>query len=255
MLDVADFYDRLAGDYHLIYADWQEALRRQSEVLAGLIRAELGEGSWRVLDCTSGIGTQALGLALLGYQVTASDISPAAVARSAAEAGALGVELATAVADVRALSSVLPGPFDAVLSCDNSLPHLLGAEDVRRAVAEMGAVVRSGGLVLIGIRDYEPLLRERPRATVPQLRDTAEGRWVYFQVWDWSADGQQYTMHLFILRESHGGWETRHASTRYRPLRRAELEEALRSAGLAEIRWHEPEQTGHHQPLITARRL
>lgn len=252
--DIVTFYDQLAVDYHRIYADWRnEAVPRQGRVLDRLIQAELGAGSWRVLDCTCGIGTQALGLALLGRQVRASDISPAAVERAAGEAVALGVSLATSVADVRRLDEQVAGTFDVVLSCDNSLPHLLTADDVRLAVAQMAGKLRPGGLLLIGIRDYDRLLAERPTATLPQFHHDADSRTVYFQVWDWAPDGEQYNMHLFILRETTGEWQTNHHRARYRALRRAELEDALAAAGLQDIRWHEPEQTGHHQPLVTAR--
>ncbi|HET7034541.1 MAG TPA: class I SAM-dependent methyltransferase [Thermomicrobiaceae bacterium] len=252
--DVATFYDHLTADYHLVYADWRdEAVPRQGRVLDQLIQRELGPGTRRVLDCTCGIGTQALGLALRGHQVRASDISPAAVQRAAREAIALGVSLATSVADVRRLAASVAGAFDVVLSCDNSLPHLPTAADVRLAVAQMAAKLRPGGLLVIGIRDYDRLPAERPRATLPQVRDDLGGRSVYFQVWDWAPDGEQYTMHLFILRERAGTWQTTHHSTRYRALRRGELEEALVAAGLHDIRWHEPVETGHHQPLVTAR--
>ena len=44
----SDFYDELAADYHLIYADWPGSVRRQGEVLARLIRERfaLAEGSY-----------------------------------------------------------------------------------------------------------------------------------------------------------------------------------------------------------------
>ena len=60
------FYDDLAGDYHLNYHDWHEAVPRQGRVLAALIREATGNQPDTVLDCTCGIGTQAIGLALAG---------------------------------------------------------------------------------------------------------------------------------------------------------------------------------------------
>ncbi len=71
------FYEQLADDYHLIFADWRESVRRQGEILDRLICAAMGDQAQTVLDCACGIGTQAIGLALHGYRVHATDLAPA----------------------------------------------------------------------------------------------------------------------------------------------------------------------------------
>jgi 2-polyprenyl-3-methyl-5-hydroxy-6-metoxy-1,4-benzoquinol methylase len=76
---IQDFYDQLAPYYHLIFEDWQASIDRQGNCLDAIIRAEWGPSFRTVLDAAAGIGTQALGLATRGYQVTASDLSPAKV--------------------------------------------------------------------------------------------------------------------------------------------------------------------------------
>jgi glycine/sarcosine N-methyltransferase len=74
---IAEFYDGLASDDHLVYADrWEQSLRHQGCALDALIRSSLPEAR-DVLDCACGIGTQAIGLALLGYRVAGTDISEA----------------------------------------------------------------------------------------------------------------------------------------------------------------------------------
>ena len=83
---VRAFYDELAESYHLIFADWQGSMRRQATALDRLIQEQLGPGPHDILDCACGIGTQAIGLALLGHRVQATDISPNAVARAEREA-------------------------------------------------------------------------------------------------------------------------------------------------------------------------
>ncbi len=84
------FYDDLAADYHLIFENWERSIDRQSEVLASLLR-----DAETVLDAACGIGTQAIGLARAGFAVTASDLSPAAVARCSREAAARGLPVRT----------------------------------------------------------------------------------------------------------------------------------------------------------------
>ncbi len=153
-----------------------------------------------VLDCSCGIGTQAIGLAKLGYTVHATDLSPAAVERAKREAASFGVSMAFGVADFRFLDTQVTGTFDVVLSCDNSLPHLLTDDDLRQAARSMCSKLRTGGLLLVSIRDYDRILTAKPRAETPRVFDGPEGRRIVLQVWDWTADGRGYTVHLFILR-------------------------------------------------------
>src|ERR687890_383486 len=152
---VREFYDELAESYHLILADWQESMRRQAMALDRLIQEQLGPGPHAILDCACGIGTQAIGLALLGHSVHATDLSPNAVARAEREAVTRNASLSFGVADVRELALQVDGEFDVVLACDNALPHLLEDDDLRQAVDNMFAKLRPGGLFVASIRDYD----------------------------------------------------------------------------------------------------
>ena len=76
ILDVRSFYDALAPWYHLVYQDWEASIAWQGQALASLLASEWGSPSHNVLDAAVGIGTQALGLATIGFQVTGYDISP-----------------------------------------------------------------------------------------------------------------------------------------------------------------------------------
>lgn len=253
MPDPEVFYDDLAEDYHLIYADWRQSVRRQGEVLDRLVRARHGGSPRSVLDGSCGIGTQAIGLALRGYTVHASDISAAAVARAQREAAVFEVDIAFDVADLRTMAESVPGTFDIVLSCDNSLPHLLTDADIDAALRNMRAKLAPDGLLLIGLRDYDALVAERPRLTPAQLTGDPDHPAITFQHWEWADDGSTYDLTLFLTRRQADGWHTTARTTRYRALRRDDLERMLARAGFDDIRWHAPDATGHHQPLVTAR--
>ena len=83
-------YDELAESYHLIFDDWDAAILRQRDVLARLLPVPaVGK---RVLDCACGIGTQAIGLAMLGYSVEGSDPSGPSINRARREATARGLK-------------------------------------------------------------------------------------------------------------------------------------------------------------------
>lgn len=124
-MTTARFYDDLATYYYLIFQDWESSMSRQGAAIDRLIRRELGSEiqppDITLVDASAGIGTQALPLALKGYRVTARDISPDAIARLQREAGQRGLDIPSAVADMRALYRAVSEPFHVVLSFDNSL--------------------------------------------------------------------------------------------------------------------------------------
>ncbi|MFJ8137765.1 class I SAM-dependent methyltransferase [Streptomyces sp. NPDC096013] len=252
---VGDFYDVLAADYHLIFPDWDASMTAQARALDGVVRARLGPGPHRVLDCSCGIGTQAIGLARAGHRVVGGDLSPAAVARAAAEAAARGAVLPVTVADMRELP-YRAAVFDAVVCADNSLPHLLTTADVRTALAGMRRVLRDGGLLLLTVRDYDEVRAARPTSTPPQVSTTARGRAVTFQLWHWHDDGERYDLeHFQLVPATGGGWEVRVRRTAYWALTRAEVSDAVADSGFSEVSWHDPEASGFYQPLLTARRV
>jgi glycine/sarcosine N-methyltransferase len=249
-MDARAFYDELAEDYDSLHADWPNTVRRQGEVLDALIRSELGDAPQRVLDCACGIGTQAIGLALRGHDVLATDLSPAAVERARREAAAMGTPLASGVADFTRLPEQVEGTFDCVLACDNSVAHLQSDEDLERFAAGVAAKLRPAGLAAISLRDYEALIAARVAGHPVRVGVGT----ISFQVWEWDADCRSYELAQFTLRGEGEHWQTACRRTRLRALLRGELCAALGDAGLSEVRWRTPEETGYYQPIVTARR-
>lgn len=250
---VIDFYDGLAENYHLVYADrWDDALRRQGDVLDVLIRSRL-PGAKSVLDCSCGIGTQAVGLSLRGYQVTGTDISQRSLRRAAETAGALQTPLRTQTADFRDLSGVA-GEFDVVISCDNAVPHLLDDAEIDLALAQMFGKLRPGGLLVISTRDYDRALRKRPTAA-PPLDIPGPPRRVVVRLHEWDAPGSPlYTVRFLILTQEQGGWHVADHATRYRALPAVQLTASAVRAGLTDVGWLTVAETGYHQPIMIARR-
>ena len=140
-------------------------MERQGNALDALIQDEL-PGATSVLDCSCGIGTQTLGLARLGYSVVGTDISEGAIERARREAEQLGVDAVFAAADFRDLSSI-EDQFDVVISCDNAVPHLLDAAEVPTVVRQMRSKLRSSGLLVITMRDFDRALKEKPPMAPP----------------------------------------------------------------------------------------
>jgi SAM-dependent methyltransferase len=121
--EVKHVYDRLASNYHLIFEDWDASIKRQAAVLGAILERECGAPrALRILDCACGIGTQTLGLAGLGFTVTACDISPVSVERTRVEAAKRRLNVQLYVADMLDLTEIPDSDFDAVMCMDNALP-------------------------------------------------------------------------------------------------------------------------------------
>jgi glycine/sarcosine N-methyltransferase len=252
--DVLDFYRTLAPNYHLIFNDWHRSIQRQSTVLDTLLRQYLPETRRTVLDCACGIGTQALGLALLGYAVTGTDISPEQIERAKQEAANLGVEIPLSVADFRTLAVQVSGTFDAVIACDNAIAHLPTAADLAQAFQGMAAKAAPGGLVLVSVRDYDQLAQTQPRSTPITIEDRENGRTLVFQVWDWADDLRSYRTQHFTVKQAGSGWETTCGVGTLYAWRRADVMAALATTDLTDAMWHAADVTGYHQPIVTARK-
>jgi SAM-dependent methyltransferase len=171
----------------------------------------------RVLDCACGTGTLAVGLALRGYEVDASDASPEMVARTRALADARGAGVRAGVVRWEALAG---GPYDAVFCVGNSLTHAAGRDGRRTALGRMRGVLRDGGLLALTSRNWE-----RPQAAGEEWveRDGRRAR-----VWREWREGDPRTLAIEIAVE---GGETFAEALEYSPYTHAELLADLDAAG------------------------
>ena len=246
------FYDQLSGDYHLIFADWKKSVQRQGVILDKLIKKQGLNPPSTLLDCSCGIGTQAIGLALQGYDVQGTDLSPKSIARARKEAKNLDLKIKFQPADFRKLSQVIKDQFEIIITCDNSLPHLLTNKDLALAIKNIYKVMKPNGLLIASIRDYDTLLKEKPTITQPTLYGKGEGCYFSFQEWIW--DKNIYELNHFIIKKQKNNWKTECRNTKYRAIKRAELTKLMNVEGLSSITWHMPKATGYYQPIVTAKK-
>src|SRR5215475_12306117 len=137
---VAALFDRMAPTYDDV-EPWYEHLYA---VLHAILRAEIGPAppaGRRALDAGCGTGFQTALLAGAGWQPHGVDIAGAllAIARERVAGAALA----------RATLEDLPygdGVFDVVVCCGSTLSFV---DDPRRALAELGRVLRRGGRLFL----------------------------------------------------------------------------------------------------------
>lgn len=246
--DTTAFYDDAAADYHLWYRDWETELEREGLNLRRLFRDHEIK---TVLDASCGPGTQAIALARLGFSVTAADPSPGILARARENAAQYGVEdkITFVQADFLSLHNRVAGPFDMVLTKGNSLPHLLHDEQIEEALLIFHELLRPGGLLLIGMRDFEPLLEDRPRFWPGCIHDGPEEQVITFDIWDWNDDvPATVTFNRFIVRGDGVAYQATRRPVVYRALTASEVEVVLLEVGFENI------QTQHDrwELLLTA---
>ena len=248
---IQTFYDDMAAQYDQLFLDWHATTKEQAAILNKIFSENGFDKTAQILDCACGIGTQAIGLASIGYSVTASDISDGELAEAAARAGRYGLKIRFEHADFCALSDVFPGQFDIVIAMDNALPHMLTGEDLASAVRSITDQIRPGGIFVASIRDYDTLLDEKPPYSPPYIHRTEKGQRVSFQTWVWNGENYQLTQYIINDEDS---LKISKFVCEYRAVRREELTNLLLSNGCSEVVWKFPEETGFYQPIVTARK-
>jgi SAM-dependent methyltransferase len=235
MTEPYDFYDAMAPWHHLIFEDWDLSIARQAQALDALIRERWGAEVRSILDVSCGIGTQSLGLAALGYQVTASDLSPKALDRARAESYVRGLDISFSICDMRKAHEHHKRGFDVVLSCDNSLPHLLSDADILTALREMYRCIRPGGGCLITVRDYDQEPRGRGIMKPYGVRETADARVAIFQVWDFEGDCYHLSMYFAVENRAGGAVTTHIMRTKYYAIGTGRLVALMQEAGFTAV--------------------
>ncbi|MCP4256705.1 MAG: class I SAM-dependent methyltransferase [Planctomycetes bacterium] len=250
MKDARQFYDGLTPFYHLIYADWDASMQRQAGMLDSVIRETWGKAS-TVLDVSCGIGTQAIGLAQLGYDVMASDLSAEEVERAKQEATTRNVSVAFSVADMRSAHDHHATEFDVVLSADNSVPHLLSDEDILTAFRQFHACTRPGGGCIVTVRDYEKEDLSKQKVKPYGIREEDGVRWLLWQVWDPHSPMYDVTMY-FVEDRGEQECKTHVMRSTYYAIGMQRLMELMSEAGFVNVK-HLDER--FFQPVIIGTRL
>lgn len=248
--DTSRFYDDVAGDYHLFYRDWDAQLQREGLNLRRFFRDHNVQS---VLDASCGPGTQAIALAQLGYDVTAADPSPGILERAKQNAAQYDVadKITFVQSDFQNLHHTVAGPFDAVMTKGSSIPHLIDDQQIEETLLIFYELLRPGGLLLIGMRDFELLLEDRPRFWPGRVHDDPQEQIITFDIWDWD-DGPPVTVTVnsFIVRGQNDAYQVTKRPVVFRALTPDEVEVVMSEVGFE----HFEAQRDRWELLMTATR-
>ena len=249
----ADDYDTLATVY-----DWivPEALTTPAgSVEAFLPYLEGVAPGARVLDCAAGTGPLAVGLALRGFDATATDASGGMVDRIRALAAEHGAEVDARACRWEDLGAQGFEPFDVVFCVGNSLAHAPGREARRAALRAMAGVMRPGALLVLTSRNFERMRADGAGLQVFDHVVVREGRqgvviysWWFGETWE---DRHAFDVAVALVGDD-GEVATLGERLRFWPYRHDELDDDLQAVGLL------PEETTYDPDvgryLVTARR-
>lgn len=234
--DTNDFYDAIAEYYPYFYRDWETQLEREGLSLRAIFR---NKGVERVLDAACGAGTQAIPLAKLGFRVVAADPSVGMLRKARQTAIQHGVtdQLTFVHCDFLNLKQHVQSPFDAIVCKGNALPHLLLDQEIEATLHQFYQLLRPGGLLVIGMRDFAPFMEDRPRFLPGFINSGQNGQeFITFDIWEWE-DGPPViaTQNLFIVRGEGKDYQVLKRQVTYRPLSTDEVKVVLLESGFTDI--------------------
>lgn len=243
------FYDDLSDYYHLIFSPWKwdDNINKQADILDNIIKKYL-KNTKTILDCSCWIWTQAIWLSKKWYILSATDISEKAINRAKDEAKNRNLDINFWVADIRNLENQVNWTFDTIISCDNSIPHLLTYDDLSLAAKNIYTKLNNGWLFIAWTRDYDEILNNKISNTIPNVKDIENQRFISFQIWDWEEDNI-YVVNQFFIKWT-DSYDTFLTKTKYKAYKREEITNIFKKAGFVNIKWLMPNESWYHQPLM-----
>jgi glycine/sarcosine N-methyltransferase len=256
VLSVEQFYTAVDRYMDRVDPGWrEEQFRAQAPREEARLGELLGPAAGRAaLDCTCGTGGQAIPLARLGWRVTGTDATPAAVETARRRASEAGVDVAWRVADVRAVGGIFPGEFEWAISC-MALDNLVEDEAIVEGLRGMRDALAPGGRCYVRLRNFDQVMAVRPRYDFREERAVPHGRVIRLEDFLYESDSHVTCVYVYLRedeRKSGYRWETTTFAWRRRALRGAELEGLMRRAGLEEVtRLPEQSAWAPHEVIAT----
>ena len=126
---------------------------------------------------------------------------------------------------------------------------MLTVDDLASAVRSIVNQIKTGGIFVASIRDYDALLKDKPPYSPPYIHKTKSGQRVSFQTWTW--EGENYRLIQYIIDDA-DALQVSKFECEYRATRREELTKRLGESGCRSVTWLFPDETGFYQPIVVA---
>lgn len=244
-----EYYDYFADKYHIMLKDWNKKIDTQGKILKRIFDKYSKRKIDTILDCTCGIGIQALSLALEGFTVVGSDLSENELDFAREEAQRRDLNIFFTQADCRYLEKSISQTFDAVISIDSALPHLLTRDNFVLAFQSIYNRMNRGGVFLSSYRDYESLLKTKPNMAYP-VRFNSENGIEYTILRRWKWEGEYILSKQYVIADSPSESKLYTNSYKQWAVTSKELYDIVKETKFSECYWLLPEDSGFTQPML-----
>ena len=244
-----NYYDYFSNLYHLMLPDWEHSIKTQGAIFKKIFDKYSDIYVNSVLDCTCGIGIQSMALAKLGYQVTGSDISKGELQWAKSETLRRGLSVEYIYADCRNLEDYIEQQFDAVISIDSALPHLVSQENFLKAFKSIYNRLNCGGIFVSSYRDYAKLINQHPNMAYPvRFRKKDNNEYTILRRWDW--DENIIYSRQYVIEETDTAARLLTAKYTQWAVTKEDLFPIAKDAGFTKRYWLLPEESGFSQPIL-----
>lgn len=244
-----DYYDYFADKYHIMLKNWEYKIETQGKILRTILERFSKLKIATILDCTCGIGIQSLSLAQEGLIVTGSDISQNELDFAINEAHKRNLNVEFIWADCRYLEKSINKKYDAVISIDSAMPHLMTKNNFLLAFRSIYNCLHKGGVFISSYRDYDSLQKTKPNMAYPVRFNTEnEIEYVILRKWKW--EGEIILSKQYVIEDSPS--ESKLYTNTYKQwaITKQELLEIAKETEYAEYHWLSPEDSGFSQPIL-----
>jgi len=224
-----DFYDQIADRYAELTgaSDRRGPARLFAEKLIDRFSIR------SAVDAACGAGLFAIELARCGVSVTASDISAEMLRHAqvnAAEAGLAPDSCCWIESPMQDLAALVSEPRDAVVCMGNSIPHLLGDDELKRTFEGFAGMLKPGRVVCVHLLNYARVLARRERIVGINRRGDRQ----FVRFYDFRDDLVDFNI-LEMQWGDDGICRHNLLTTPLRPYLRDDLADALTGAGFERI--------------------
>lgn len=247
-----DYYNYFATKYKYILPDYEKMIESQGDILSNIFEKFSEISVSKVLDCTCGIGVQTISLAKKSYIVYGSDISQKELDVAEKESKRLGLDINYYLADCRDLQSVFKDKFDAIISMDSALPHLLTESNFRLAFNSIYMQLNKGGVFLASFRDYENMIQNQTLwAYPPRYKKTEKKDIVVVRYFEWNDDiceSHQY----YIENDKNSFPKLYYNKYKQWAITKDKILNIIEGVPFSKCFWLLPSDTKFYQPILCA---
>ena len=247
-----NYYNYFATKYKYILPDFENDILTEGPVLKNIFERYAERTVRNVLDCTCGIGVQAISLAKADLNVVGSDISSKELDIARKESEKRNLKIPYFVADCRKLEDTFKQQFDAIISIDSALNHLLCQEDITTALRSIYNRLFTGGIFIASFRDYDEMLKQKPIWAYPtRYHMTSNGSAIILRHLTWNnsiCTSNQF--YIDIPKDEQP--KLFHNTYKQWAITRSELLSISRNVPFSKAFWLSPEESGFYQQIFCA---